>query len=148
MEQNLSSIGTLIGEEYPRLSPNEKIKKGCKYSYRYSLYVPYIILETFEASLPLVGGRIEKKFPLLSSLYIYYVIVNSAIPDEIDFAFSFNEEPGFTHSQFSEQIKSIAGETYWNLSLQEFVLLEKPFPWFWLGLLFLVGTLGVKGKKG
>lgn len=124
--------------EYPKLSLNEKIRGGYKYSYRYLLSVPYITIGAFEASVNLNITRIEKKFPFLQ-LQIARVIVDTMIPDKVDFVFTFSQEPSLTHNQFSEEIRSVAKETYWGLDLQEVVLLKKPFPWFWggAGLLFL-----------
>jgi len=132
---------------YPRLREEEKIKKGYKYSYRYLLSVPYTTMETFEPSVNLTMARIKDRFPL-KQLNIAYVTVEKGIPSRVDFVFVFEKDPNLTHREFSEQIKSIAKEVYWDLSLEEIILLERPFPWIWVGLLLLLGFLGLEGKKG
>jgi len=128
---------------YPRLRENERIKKGYKYSYRYFLSVPYTTMETFEPSVNLVMMRINNKFPL-KQLNIAYATVEKGVPSRVDFVFVFEKDPNLTHGEFSEQIKSIAKEVYWDLDLEEIILLERPFPWIWLGLLLLLGVLGLK----
>jgi len=124
---------------YPRLRENERIKKGYKYSYRYFLSVPYTTMETFEPSVNLVMMRINNKFPL-KQLNIAYATVEKGVPSRVDFVFVFEKDPNLTHGEFSEQIKSIAKEVYWDLDLEEIILLERPFPWIWLGLLLLLGS--------
>jgi len=130
---------------YPRLRENERIKKGYKYSYRYFVSVPYDLIETFESSIDVIITRINSKFPL-KQLNIAYYATDKRIPSRVDFVFVFEKDPGLTHGEFSEQIKNIAKEVYWDLSLEEIILLEKPFPWIWLGLLVLLGFLGL-GEK-
>ena len=66
----------------------------------------------------------------------------------MDFVFVFEKDPNLTHGEFSERIKDIAKEVYWDLSLEEIILLERPFPWIWVGLLLLLGFLGLGEKKG
>jgi len=131
---------------YPRLREEEKIKKGYKYSYRYLLSVPYTTMETFEPSVNLTMARIKDRFPL-KQLNIAYVTVEKGIPSRVDFVFVFEKDPNLTHGEFSERIKDIAKEVYWDLSLEEIILLERPFPWIWVGLLLLLGFLGLEGKK-
>ena len=128
---------------YPRLREEEKIKKGYKYSYRYLLSVPYTTMETFEPSVNLTMTRIKDRFPL-KQLSIAYATVEKGVPSRVDFVFVFSKDPNLTHGEFSERIKNIAKEVYWDLSLEEIILLEKPFPWIWLGLLLLLGVLGLK----
>jgi len=133
---------------YPRLGENERIKKGYKYSYRYLVSVPYTTMETFESSVNLVMIRLNNKFPL-KQLNIAYATVEKGVPSRVDFVFVFEKDPGLTHGEFSEQIKNIAKEVYWDLDLEEIILLEKkPFPWIWLGLLLLLGVLGLKEREG
>jgi len=132
---------------YPRLREEEKIKKDYKYSYRYLLSVPYTTMETFEPSVNLTMARIKDTFPL-KQLNIAYVTVEKGIPSRVDFVFVFEKDPNLTHGEFSERIKDIAKEVYWDLSLEEIILLEKPFPWIWIGLLLLLGFLGLGEKKG
>jgi len=123
-------------QEYPRLSLDERIRKGYKYSYRYFLSVPYRTMETFEPSVNLTMARVNERFPL-KQLNIAYVTVEKGIPSQVDFVFVFETDPSLSHGQFSEEIKSIASQTYWDLSLREIVLLERAFPWWLLGLVFL-----------
>ena len=130
-------------EGYPIINIDEKVKKGKTYSYKYSLGVlPYTKISTFEAAVKLAMTRLKSRFPTLLRYNIARVIVGNTIPSAVDFVLKFGEKLDLTHRQVSEEIKKISSQVYWDLILEEVVLLEKPLkvPWWLLGALGL-GTL-------
>jgi len=135
--------------EYPRLEKEEKIRKGYKYSYRcYLITRPQVTMEDFESGVNWMIKEMKSRFPLKQFAIAYTEV--GVVPSLIDFVFVFEKDPNLTHREFFEQIKSVASELYWcwDLGLKEIILLEKPFPWIWVGLLLLLGFLGLGEKKG